>query len=420
MPDIRIDVPSHIGKEYNDFWKFKGRYRVVKGGRGSKKSTTTALWIIIRMMCTPLANTLVVRRYFNTHRNSTFAQLQWAIDKLGVHSLWKATTAPLELTYKPTGQKILFRGLDDPQSITSIVAAEGHICWCWWEEAFQVNDESAFDKVDMSLRGVMPAGLFIQHTLTLNPWSDKHWIKRRFFDSTDNPEIMAITRNYTCNEWLSPSDIAIFERMRIENPRRFAIEGDGEWGISEGLIFDNWEVREFDLKSMRSELVDYDQRQYFERFGMDFGFSNDPTAFVHILVNTEQREIFICDEFYKTHMYIDDIYKTIKDLGFSSAEIICDSAQPGTIAELKKKGLMRVKGAKKGPNSIRDGIARLQDYHIVIHPKCQNAIVEFSNYCWAKDKMNGQLLAVPDGGFDHLIDALRYATEGIGTVRFQW
>lgn len=420
MPDIHIDVAALMGKDYDAFWRFKGRYRVVKGGRGSKKSTTTALWIVMRMMRTPKANTLVIRRYFNTHRNSTFAQIQWAIDRIGVHSLWKATTAPLEFTYKPTGQKILFRGLDDPQSITSITVEKGHICWCWWEEAFQVNDESAFDKVDMSLRGIMPDGLYIQHTLTLNPWSDKHWIKRRFFDAADNIDIMAITRNYTCNEWLSAADVVIFERMKTENPRRFAIEGNGEWGISEGLIFENWEVREFDTQSLRGEFVDYGTRQYIDRFGMDFGFSNDPTAFVHILVDSEKREIYVCDEIYRTHMYIDDMYNAVKNLGFVNAEIIADSAQPGTIAELKKRGLTRIKPAKKGPNSIRDGIARLQDYHIVIHPKCTNAIVEFSNYVWAKDRMSGQLTAVPVDEFNHLIDALRYATEGLGVVRFGW
>ena len=272
----------------------------------------------------------------------------------------------------------------------------------------------------MSLRGIMPDGLYIQHTLTLNPWSDKHWIKRRFFDAADNIDIMAITRNYTCNEWLSAADVVIFERMKTENPRRFAIEGNGEWGISEGLIFENWEVREFDTQSLRGEFVDYGTRQYIDRFGMDFGFSNDPTAFVHILVDSEKREIYVCDEIYRTHMYIDDMYNAVKDLGFVNAEIIADSAQPGTIAELKKRGLSRIKPAKKGPNSIRDGIARLQDYHIVIHPKCTNAIVEFSNYVWAKDRMSGQLTAVPVDEFNHLIDALRYATEGLGVVRFGW
>ncbi len=420
MTDIRINVSEMMGDGYDDFWRFKGRYRVVKGGRGSKKSTTTALWIVIRMMRTPSANTLVLRRYFNTHRNSTFAQIQWAINRMGVGSLWKATMSPLEMTFKPTGQKIIFRGLDDPQSITSITVEKGHICWCWWEEAFQINDESAFDKVDLSLRGQMPKELFIQHTMTLNPWSDKHWIKRRFFDSQDNPDIMVITRNYTCNEFLSDADLALFERMKVENPRRFAIEGNGEWGISEGQVFENWETQEFDVDAMRHDFIDYGERRYIDRFGLDFGFSQDPTAFIHAMIDTRKREIYLCNEIYKTHLLIDDMYREIKALGFDGAEIIADSAQPGTIAELKKRGLFRIKPAKKGQNSIRDGIARLQDYHIIIHPRCVNAIVEFSNYVWAKDKMNGQYLTVPVDEFNHLIDALRYATEGLGVKRFSW
>lgn len=420
MTDIHIDVAELMGNGYDDFWCFEGRYRVVKGGRGSKKSTTTALWIVISMMMVPQSNTLVLRRYFNTHRNSTFAQIQWAINRMGVGTLWKATMSPLEMTFKPTGQKILFRGLDDPQSITSITVEKGHICWCWWEEAFQINDESAFDKVDLSLRGQMPKELFIQHTLTLNPWSDKHWIKRRFFDNHDNPDVMAITRNYTCNEFLSDADLALFERMKVENPRRFAIEGNGEWGISEGQVFDNWETREFDVDAMRHDYLDYDERRYIDRFGLDFGFSQDPTAFIHAMIDTRKREIYLCHEIYKTHLLIEDMYQAIKALGFDGAEIIADSAQPGTIAELKKRGLFRIKPAKKGQNSVRDGIARLQDYHIIIHPRCTNAIVEFSNYVWAKDKMNGQYLAVPVDEFNHLIDALRYATEGLGCKRFGW
>ncbi len=419
MTDIRINVSEMMGDGYDDFWRFKGRYRVVKGGRGSKKSTTTAMWIVIRMMRTPSANTLVLRRYFNTHRNSTFAQIQWAINRMGVGSLWKATMSPLEMTFKPTGQKIIFRGLDDPQSITSITVEKGHICWCWWEEAFQINDESAFDKVDLSLRGQMPKELFIQHTLTLNPWSDKHWIKRRFFDA-ESPQVMAITRNYTCNEFLSDADLALFERMKVENPRRFAIEGNGEWGISEGQVFENWETQEFDVEAMRHDFIDYGERRYIDRFGLDFGFSQDPTAFIHAMIDTRKREIYLCNEIYKTHLLIDDMYREIKALGFDGAEIIADSAQPGTIAELKKRGLIRIKPAKKGQNSVRDGIARLQDYKIIIHPKCTNAIVEFSNYVWAKDKMNGQYLTVPVDEFNHIIDALRYATEGLGIKRFSW
>lgn len=164
-----IDISKVVGQGYKDFWNFKGRYRLVKGGRGSKKSTTTSLWIIYNMMKHPLANTLVCRRYFNTHRDSTFAQLRWACERLKVSSQWKYTTNPLEMTYVPTGQKILFRGFDDAQSITSITVDKGYLCYVWLEEAYQINDESEFNKLDLSIRGDLPNDLFKQITFTFNP-----------------------------------------------------------------------------------------------------------------------------------------------------------------------------------------------------------------------------------------------------------
>lgn len=127
----QVNLAEEVGRGYGEFWRCRKRYRIVKGGRGSKKSCTMALWLITNMMKMPLANAVVIRRYFNTHRDSTFAQLKWAINKLQVKPLWKATMNPLELTYIPTGQKILFRGFDDPQSITSITVEIGHLCWVW-------------------------------------------------------------------------------------------------------------------------------------------------------------------------------------------------------------------------------------------------------------------------------------------------
>ena len=167
-------LPTIIGKGYKSFWNFTGRYRCLKGGRGSKKSTTASFWYPYNMMkfyhqygLKP--NTLVIRRYYNTHKDSTYAQLKWAINQLGVSHLWKCTKSPLELIYKPSGQRIMFRGLDDPQSITSITVEDGYLCWVWWEEAFQCTNEDDFNKVDMSIRGEIPAPLFKQHTLTFNP-----------------------------------------------------------------------------------------------------------------------------------------------------------------------------------------------------------------------------------------------------------
>ena len=162
MAAKRINIAEIIGRGYKEFWNSKHRYLVVKGGRGSKKSTTTALKIIFNMMKYPLANTLVIRRVFNTLRQSCFQQLRWATERLGVSHLWKFTLSPLEAEYLPSGNKIIFRGLDNSMSITSITVDKGYLCWCWFEEFFQVEKEEDFNRVDMSIRGELPEGYFKQ------------------------------------------------------------------------------------------------------------------------------------------------------------------------------------------------------------------------------------------------------------------
>lgn len=176
----KIYLPDVIGKGYAKFWNFKGRYRVVKGSRASKKSKTTALWFIYNMMKYPEANTLVVRRTGATLKDSCFTELKWSANRLGVDHLWKFKTNPMEAIYIPTGQKIYFRGLDDPLKITSITVDVGVLCWMWVEEAYEIGSEASFDTVDESIRGVVPDGLFKQTTLTFNPWNEKHWMKKRF------------------------------------------------------------------------------------------------------------------------------------------------------------------------------------------------------------------------------------------------
>ncbi len=401
---INIHLPSVIGKGYGTFWRYKGRYRVVKGSRGSKKSTTIALNIIYKMMEYPLANTLVVRRVFNTHKDSTYTQLKWAVNKLGVSNLWKFSKSPLEATYLPTGQKILFRGLDDPMSITSITVEHGHLCWCWFEEAFQVMNEDDFNKIDMSIRGKLPSGYYKQITLSFNPWSEKHWLKRRFFDEASN-DTLAITTNYMCNEFLGKDDLEVYEKMKINNPRRYSIEGLGEWGIAEGLIYENFEELEFKVEDITS------RKNIKSAFGLDFGYTNDATGFICSLVDTEAMEIYIFDEHYEKGMSNKKIADTIKYKGYAKERITADSAEPKSIDELKRLGIIRIKGAKKGKDSILNGIQFIQNFKIYVHPKCENTIIELSNYVW--DNKDGVVINKPIDDYNHLLDALRYSIEDI-------
>lgn len=235
-----IYLPDIVGGGYGDFWRFKGRYRVCKGSRASKKSKTTALNIIYRMMQYPEANTLVVRQVFNTLRDSCYSDLKWAAQRLGVMHLWEFIKSPLGATYKPTGQQIFFRGLDDAYKIASISVPVGYLCWLWLEEAFEVENEDDFNMLDESIRGEIPDYLFKQITVTFNPWYESHWLKKRFFDAPPSPDIMAKTTNYMCNEWLDAADMRMFEDMKERNPKRYKVAGLGDWGIEGGAVFEEF------------------------------------------------------------------------------------------------------------------------------------------------------------------------------------
>ncbi len=398
----RIYLPEYIGKGYKQFWNFKGRYRVVKGSRASKKSKTSALWFIYHMMKYPQANTLVVRKTFRTLKDSCFTELKWAVHRLKVDAWWDFKESPLEATYKPTGQKIYFRGLDDPLKVTSITVDVGVLCWAWLEEAYEIMKEDDFNILDESIRGEVPEGLFKQWTITFNPWNEHHWLKKRFFDDPDD-STLAMTTNYMCNEWLDAADIKVFEDMKKRNPRRYAVAGLGGWGIVDGLVYENWKEEEFDVDAVRRKpgIVSV--------FGLDFGYTNDPSTLFCGLLDQENRQLFVFDEMYEKGLSNKRIADIINSMGYGKERITADSAEPKSIDELKSLGL-RVKSAQKGKDSIKNGIQWIQDLEIIIHPKCVNFLTEISNYTWDEDKF-GTKLNVPIDDFNHLMDAMRYSLE---------
>lgn len=395
----KVYLPDIVGKGYGAFWRSKHRYRAIKGSRGSKKSKTEALNIVYNTMKHPQANTLVVRRNFRTLKDSCYSDLLWAAERLGVSHLWKGTTNPLELTYIPTGQKILFRGLDDGLKITSISVPKGVLCWVWIEEAYEITSEEDFNKLDMSIRGEMPAGLWKQITLTFNPWSANSWLKKRFFD-TESDLIFKATTNYMCNEWLDEADIRLFEEMKANNPRRYQIEGLGMWGVAQGLIYEKVEYKDFDVDSIRA------MPGIIAAFGLDFGFT-DPTAFICMLVDNKNKIIYVFNEWYKTGATNAQIAEQIKAMGFAGQRIICDSAEPKSIAELQDHGIRNAEASRKGADSVLHGIQQLQNYTFIVHTQCKEFYREICNYCWAKDKFD-KPIDKPEHEFSHGMDAARY------------
>lgn len=263
--------------------------------------------------------------------------------------------------------------------------------------------EEDFDVLDESIRGEVPEGLFKQITLTFNPWNEHHWIKARFFDKKDD-DVLALTTNYQCNEWLDSADRKVFETMRKQNPRRYKVAGLGDWGIVDGLIYEDWEEKYFSLDEVRKI------PGIKSAFGLDFGYTNDPSALFCGMIDEAGKTIYVFNELYQEGLSNEKLFELINDMGFRKERVTADSAEPKSISRLKTLGMSRVKSARKGKDSIKNGIDYIQDYHIVIHPCCVNFLVEISNYTWAKDKF-GKKLNIPIDDFNHLMDAMRYALE---------
>lgn len=402
---IKVNLPDIVGKGYGQFWRSKNFYRVVKGGRGSKKSKTTALYYIVAILKHNWANLLVVRRFSNTNKQSTYTDLKWAANRLNVSHLFKFNESLPEITVKATGQKILFRGLDDPLKITSITVDTGLLSWLWLEEAYQVENQDKFETLVESIRGSIDVpDFFKQITVTFNPWSERHWLKSAFFDEdTRKKDVFADTTTYRVNEWLDQQDIERYEDLWRTNPRRAAVVANGDWGVAEGLVFENYEVKDFDIVSTIKRIGE-------TTAGLDFGFTHDPTTFPRLAVDLDNRELWIYAEHYEHAMTTDDIFKMIVDADMQNAVITADSAEQRLIAELQAKGIRRLAPSIKGKGSINTGIDFMKQFKIYIHPSCVKTIEEFDTYIYKQDK-DGKWLNEPIDDNNHIIDAIRYALE---------
>lgn len=399
----KVSIAKLIGQGYNEFWHDRHFYRVVKGSRGSKKSMTTALNYIYRIMRYPWSNLLVIRRFSNTNHDSTYTVLKKAIHLMQVDSLFKCNEGKPEITYLPTGQRIIFRGLDDPLKITSVDVDTGILCWAWFEECYEIENEGKFDTVVESIRGTYDdPEFFKQVTLTFNPWSERHWLKRAFFDAdTRHKDTFARTTTFRVNEWLDDQDRQRYLDLYRINPRRARIVCDGDWGVAEGLVFDNFDVVDFDIDAKIREVGTVVT-------GLDFGFKHDPTTLPSSVYDAGRKELWIFDELYKTGLVAEEIIDEIKKRDLTKATITADSASPMAIEEIRRGGVRRIRPMYKARDAIPVGLSFMQDLRIHIHPRCVNTIEEFNTYVYAQDK-EGNWLNQPVDQNNHVIDAIRYS-----------
>ncbi len=285
--------------------------------------------------------------------------------------------------------------------LTSLSVPRGVLTWVWFEEAYEISSEDDFDAVDELIRGRVPDGYFKQITLTFNPWSGDHWLKRRFFDAPPSPDILAMTVTYRCNEFLDRADTEMFERMRVERPERYRVAGLGEWGRSGELVYPDFEIRGFDAERVISA-------GGVPVFGLDFGYTNDPTALFCGIVSKAENEIYVFDELYERGLTNDMVAARISAMGYGGARIVADSAEPKSIAEIRRMGISRIAPARKAKGSILSGIDTVRRCRIIISPSCGHFISEIGSYSWER-AADGTPTNRPRPTGDHLMDAMRYA-----------
>ena len=372
------------------------------GGRGSTKSSFVSLEIILGMMEDPNANAACFRRVGNTLAESVFEQLLWAIDALEVSHLWKVTLSPLRLTYKPTGQRIVFRGCDDPNKSKSIKVRKGYFKYIWYEERAEFEGDEDERKINQSL---MRGGDKYVVFYTWNPpKSLRSWVNQDVLDEREDTLCDHSTYLTVPREWLGEQFFIEAEELRKRNPRAYRHEYLGEAIGEGGKVFDNIILRPI----TDQEVAIFDKI----RQGLDFGFAEDPLAYLRMHLDKKHRRLYIFREIYQTHLSTSKAVELIKELNPENKIITADSEEPRSIDTFNENGL-RLIPAKKGPGSVDHGISYLANDidEIIIDPKrCPNAAREFDTYELEKDKNGNFKGGYPDKD-NHTIDAARYGLE---------
>lgn len=379
----------------------------LKGGRGSTKSSFISIEIILGMMKDNEANAVCFRKVGNTLQESVFEQLLWAIDALQVNHLWHPSLTPLRLTYIPTGQRIAFRGMNDPNKAKSIKVRKGYFKYIWFEERAEMDGEEDERKV---LQSMMRGGSkFVVFYSWNPPKSINSWVNQDVLLSRNDTVVHSSTYLTVPKEWLGEQFIIEAEHLKKVKPQAFEHEYLGIAIGTGGQVFDNVTIK----KITDEEIAVFDKIKH----GLDFGFAADPLAYVKSHFDKTRRRLFIFAELYQVNLNNAKAVSKIKRLNPLNHIVIADSEDPRTINEFNELGL-RVIGAKKGPGSIEHGIKWLQDLdEIIIDPyRCPNTKREFVGYELEKDKNGNFKGSYPDKN-NHAIDATRYALENEIAIR---
>lgn len=382
----------HHGHTHYDF----------SGGRGSLKSSTVSILVPILLIGNPGTHALVLRKVANTIRDSVYAQYIWAIGELGMAAYWEAKVSPMELIYKPTGQKIMFRGADDPMKIKSIKVPFGYIAVTHFEEKDQFAGRAEIRTI---LQSTMRGGSMFWNFESYNPpISRDNWANKDSLEERADRLCHKSTYLQAPPEWLGEQFLAEAEHLKETDERAYQHEYLGIPVGTGGNVFENLELREI----TDEEMSHFDQIYQ----GVDYGWFPDPFAFIRLHYDRARETIYLMDEIYQNKLTNEASGNIIIQRGYKDAYITCDSAEPKSVADYRAMGLP-AKASVKGPGSVDYGMKWLQRRKIVIDRKrTPNAYNEFVNYEYERNKDGDIISGYPDAN-NHLIDATRYALERI-------
>lgn len=398
MSEINLQLSKKIFNSayYDDLFDYLYRYQVFYGGAGSGKSHYVFQKVTTKALSTK-RKVLVIRKVARTLKDSCFQMLLDTLSYFQLLSLCKVnnTTMTIEL---PNGSVFLFKGLDDSEKIKSITGITDIII----EEATEITQDE-FIQLDLRLRARVSN---LQIYLMFNPVSKVNWCYKHWFANGTPPNTKIVKTTYLDNRFLPAEYIQSLERMKQTNYTYWKIYANGEFASLDKLVFTNWEVGDYAAEPKDLLLA-----------GLDFGYVNDPSAFIVAWIREETKEIYVVDEFYQKAKLNNEIAEMIKYKGYAKEVIIADSAEAKSIEEIRREGIPRIKAATKGQGSVLQGIQKLQQYRIIVSPKCSNLKIELENYSWKKDKASGEYTNEPCDDYNHCIDALRYSLQCVENKR---
>lgn len=393
-------IPDSFHAVIRDIRRERHQEYVFKGGRGGTKSSDIAQIIIELLRNNHDIHAVVCRKVGNTLKDSVYSKIKWAIGKQGFTEDFDAHKSPLEITLTATGQKIYFRGADEPEKIKSISPEFGYIAILWFEELDQFAGEEEVRNVTQSaIRGGSKAWIFksFNPPKTANNWANKYVLIPK-----DNMVVHHSTYLDVEPEWLGRPFIEEAEHLKEVNPDAYEHEYLGVPNGTGGNVFEYLEIRDI----ADEEIATFDRIYQ----GQDWGWFPDPSAFIRLAYNHAQECIYLLDEHYCHKTTNADNAKWIADHKYNDYDIICDSAEKKSVNDYRDAGLP-AKPAIKGPGSVEYGMKWLQGRKIVIDPKrTPNAYKEFTEYEYERDKEGNVISGYPDAN-NHLIDATRYALE---------